>query len=59
MSESPTFDPQGLSEHAAQNRESWNKDSDVYQEDHGPQLAGPGGPGWGRSRKRSCKCSGT
>jgi 2-polyprenyl-3-methyl-5-hydroxy-6-metoxy-1,4-benzoquinol methylase len=47
MSESPTFDPQGLSEHAAQNRESWNKDSDVYQEDHGPQLAGPGGPGWG------------
>ena len=47
MSEPPQLDPQGLSEHAARNRESWNVDSDTYQEDHGPQLSGPGGPGWG------------
>ena len=47
MTDSPAFDPKGLSEHAAQNRESWNTDSDVYQEDHGPQLSGPGKPAWG------------
>jgi SAM-dependent methyltransferase len=47
MPESAPLNPEELSEHAAQNRESWNKDSDTYQEDHGPQLAGSGGPGWG------------
>ena len=47
MSELPTFDPHGLPAHAAQNRRSWNSDSDTYQEDHGPQLSAPEGPGWG------------
>jgi SAM-dependent methyltransferase len=47
MSESAALDPERLSEHAAKNRESWNADSDIYQEDHGAQLSAPGGPGWG------------
>lgn len=45
--EVPELDPGSLPEHAAGNRESWNADSDAYQSDHGPQLAAPGGPGWG------------
>lgn len=47
MSEFPPLDPAGLSEQAAQNRDSWNTDSDVYQTDHGPQLAASGGMAWG------------
>jgi len=47
MAAGPEFDPASLSAHAAENRLSWNADSDTYQEDHGPQLAAPGGPGWG------------
>lgn len=41
------FDPGSLSKHAAENRRSWNADSDAYQEDHGPQLAASGGMAWG------------
>ncbi len=43
----PPLDPTSLSEHAALNRDSWNADSDTYQEDHGLQLAASGGHGWG------------
>jgi SAM-dependent methyltransferase len=43
----PPLDPTSLSEHAAQNRDSWNADCDTYQQDHGPQLAASGGHGWG------------
>ncbi len=45
--ETPSLGPEGLSEHAAQNRDSWNTDCDSYQTDHGPQLADSGGHGWG------------
>ena len=41
------LDPEKLPDHAAANWEAWNADSDTYQTDHGPQLAAPGGPGWG------------
>jgi SAM-dependent methyltransferase len=47
MQDIPRLDPSSLSEHAATNRESWNADCDIYQADHGPQLAARGGPGWG------------
>lgn len=43
----PELDPTTLPEHAAENRESWNADSDTYQADHGPQLAASGGLAWG------------
>ncbi len=43
----PQLDPEGLTEHAAINRESWNADSDAYQTDHGPQMARLGGLAWG------------
>lgn len=45
--ETPALDPEGLSEHTALNRKSWNANSDTYQSDHGPQLAESGGHGWG------------
>jgi SAM-dependent methyltransferase len=41
------LDPDKLPDHATANRDSWNADADTYQADHGPQLAAPGGPGWG------------
>jgi SAM-dependent methyltransferase len=41
------LDPDKLPVHVAANRASWNTDADTYQEDHGPQLAAAGGPGWG------------
>ncbi len=47
MVDIPELDPGSLSEHAACNRESWNADSDTYQNDHGPQLAASGGLAWG------------
>ena len=47
MMEIPELDPGSLSEHAGCNRESWNVDSDTYQNDHGPQLAASGGLAWG------------
>ncbi len=47
MLEFPELDPGSLSDHAAANRDSWNVDSDVYQADHGPQLAASGGLAWG------------
>ena len=47
MLDIPRLEPEGLSEHAASNRESWNADSDTYQADHGPQLAASGGLAWG------------
>jgi len=43
----PRLDPESLSEHSADNRDSWNADSDTYQADHGPQLAASGGLAWG------------
>ena len=43
----PGLDPGSLSEHSANNRDSWNADSDRYQADHGSQLAASGGLGWG------------
>src|SRR5512139_1952386 len=45
--ETPPLDPESLSEHAVQNRGSWDADCDSYQTDHGPQLAESGGHGWG------------
>jgi SAM-dependent methyltransferase len=45
--EIPPLDPETLSDHAAQNRGSWNADCESYQTDHGPQLAESGGHGWG------------
>jgi SAM-dependent methyltransferase len=36
-----------LSAHEAQNRASWNADSDAYQERHGAQLAESSGLAWG------------
>ncbi len=47
MSDDKRFDPASLSEHEAQNRRSWNIDSDTYQKDHGPQLGASGGMAWG------------
>jgi SAM-dependent methyltransferase len=47
MIDTPDLDPQSLSNHCAENRESWNTDSDTYQADHGPQLAASGGMAWG------------
>jgi SAM-dependent methyltransferase len=47
MLDIPELDPASLSEHAAANRNIWNADSDTYQSDHGPQLAGSGGLAWG------------
>jgi len=41
------LDPKALSAHEACNRESWNRDSAIYQSDHGPQLAASGGLAWG------------
>ena len=41
------IDRETLSAHAVSNRESWNRDSDTYQLDHGPQLAASGGLAWG------------
>ena len=43
----PGLDDGALSPHARINRESWNEVSLTYQLDHGPQLAGSGGLGWG------------
>ena len=46
----PIPDPRsidGLSEHAARNRASWNADADAYQARSGPQLAAGGGMAWG------------
>jgi SAM-dependent methyltransferase len=37
----------GLTEHEAQNRASWNADSDDYQARHGEQLAASTGLAWG------------
>ena len=37
----------GLAEHEAQNRASWNADSDDYQARHGEQLAASTGLAWG------------
>jgi len=45
--EGPLLDPESLSEHAAQNRVSWNADCESYQSDHGPQLKESGGYAWG------------
>jgi len=47
MLDDSKFDPRSLSDHAAENRRSWNADSDTYQQDHGPQLAASGGMAWG------------
>ena len=47
MPDVPDLDPNSLSAYCAENRESWNADSDDYQADHGPQLAGSGGLAWG------------
>lgn len=47
MTDIPDLDPSSLSAHCAENRESWNADSDEYQADHGPQLAASGGLAWG------------
>jgi SAM-dependent methyltransferase len=47
MSDIPDLDPGSLTDHCAQNRESWNTDSDSYQSEHGPQLAASGGLAWG------------
>lgn len=47
MTGCPPLDPDGLSEQAAQNRELWNTDSDIYQADHGPQPGAPWEPAWG------------
>ncbi|MCL5736738.1 MAG: class I SAM-dependent methyltransferase [Actinobacteria bacterium] len=47
MNDCPPFEPSRLSAHAAQNRTSWNADSDTYQRDHGPQLSSSSGPAWG------------
>ena len=47
MPDMPRLDPEGLPDHAASNRESWNADSDTYGTDHGPQLAASGGLAWG------------
>ena len=47
MLDIPDLDPHSLSDHCADNRESWNADSDTYQADHGPQLAASGGLAWG------------
>lgn len=41
------LDPESLTEHAARNRESWNRDYAIYQADHGPQLTESGGYAWG------------
>lgn len=43
----PPLDPDDLTEHTALNRISWNADSDIYQSDHGPQLAASSGYAWG------------
>lgn len=40
-------DRAGLSDHEAQNRASWNADSDDYQARHGDQLAASTGLAWG------------
>jgi SAM-dependent methyltransferase len=40
-------DPPSLTAHEAQNRASWNADSDAYQERHGAQLAESSGLAWG------------
>jgi SAM-dependent methyltransferase len=40
-------DPPGLTDHEAQNRASWNADSDDYQARHGQQLAASTGLAWG------------
>jgi SAM-dependent methyltransferase len=40
----------GLTDHEAQNRASWNADSDAYQERHGAQLAESTGLAWGVSQ---------
>lgn len=47
MPDEPRFEEESLSDHAAENRRSWNTDSDTYQADHGPQLAASGGMAWG------------
>ncbi len=47
MPDIPGLDPASLTPHCAQNRDSWNSDSDAYQTDHGPQLAASGGLAWG------------
>lgn len=47
MSRIPGLDPESLSDHSAENRASWNAESDTYQADHGPQLAASGGLAWG------------
>ncbi len=47
MLEAPDLEPSSLSEHARANRDNWNSDSDMYQGDHGADLAGAGGPAWG------------
>ena len=47
MPDTSSLDPGGLSKHAARNRDQWDSDSDVYQADHGPQLAASGGLAWG------------
>ncbi|MBN1319865.1 MAG: methyltransferase domain-containing protein [Thermoleophilia bacterium] len=47
MADTPELDPESLSDHSADNRASWNADSDTYQADHGPQLAASGGLAWG------------
>jgi SAM-dependent methyltransferase len=47
MLDIPELDPASLSEHAATNRKDWNRLSDAYQSDHGPQLAASGGLAWG------------
>ncbi len=36
-----------LTPHARHNREMWDRDSDAYQESHGPQLRKAGGTAWG------------
>ncbi len=46
MSDDKRFDPASLSEHEAQNRRSWNIDSDTYQKDHGHSWARRG-MAWG------------
>jgi SAM-dependent methyltransferase len=43
-------DLSGLTDHEIQNRDSWNADSDRYQDSHGAQLASSTGLAWGTTQ---------
>jgi SAM-dependent methyltransferase len=50
MTDETAATPDGLTEHAARNREMWDGYSDEYQAKHGDELAASGGLAWGTTQ---------